>query len=80
MCVSGASAAAAAATAQIQTVRHEHASVQTLAVAAADAARASLLAAREGAVALENHDLDDGPQLLRLHLRATQIASDVRVE
>ena len=32
----------AAATAQIQTVRHEHASVQTLAVAAADAARASL--------------------------------------
>ena len=28
------------------------------------------LAAREGAVALENHDLADGPQLLRLHLRA----------
>lgn len=38
------------------------------------------LAAREGAVALENHDLADGPQLLRLQLRATQIASDVRVE
>ena len=30
----------------------------------------TILQHREGAVALENHDLADGPQLLRLHLRA----------